>query len=57
MGCNFDNLNATSCRLSRTGFWIVHILGAIFLVLLGMRLAIKRMALPLIAYRLYKILR
>ena len=57
MRCNFDNLNDTPFRFSRTGFWIVHILGAVFLVLLGMRLAIRRMSLPLIAYRLYKILR
>ncbi|WP_371381476.1 hypothetical protein [Sporomusa aerivorans] len=57
MSLHCDNLDDTPFRFPRTGFWIIHILGGLFLVLLGMRLAMRRMSLPFIAYRLFKILR
>lgn len=58
MSCRHKNLvDDTTMEFPRTGFWIVHVLGAMFLVSLGMRLAVRRMPLPIIAYRLFKMLR
>ncbi len=58
MRCYHRNLiNNTTLKFPHTGFWIVHILGSIFLVGLGLRLAVRRAPLPIIAYRLIKMLR
>lgn len=58
MSCHHNNLiDDTTLEFPRTGFWIVHAIGAFFLVLLGMRLAVRRAPLPIIAYRLLKMLR
>ncbi|SDE18678.1 hypothetical protein [Sporomusa acidovorans] len=58
MSCQHNNLiDDTTLEFPRTGFWIVHVIGAFFLVLLGMRLAVRRAPLPIIAYRLLKMLR
>ncbi|WP_371361559.1 hypothetical protein SRRS_29320 [Sporomusa rhizae] len=58
MSCRHKNLvDDTTMEFPRAGFWIVHVLGAMFLVSLGMRLAVRRMPLPIIAYRLFKMLR
>ena len=58
MSCHHNNLiDDTTFEFPRTGFWIVHILGGLFLVLLGMRMAVRRAPIPIIAYRLFKLLR
>lgn len=58
MSCRHNNLiDDTTFEFPRTGFWIVHIMGSLFLVLLGMRLAVRRAPLPIIAYRILKMLR
>lgn len=58
MSCHHNNLiDDTTFEFPRTGFWIVHILGGLFLVLLGMRMAVRRAPIPIIAYRLFKMLR
>ncbi|CQR74190.1 hypothetical protein SOV_23170 [Sporomusa ovata DSM 2662] len=58
MKCDHRNLlKNTSLEFPRTGFWMVHVLGAMFLVLFGMRLAVRNASIPIIAYRLFKRLR
>ena len=58
MNCYHRNLfDDTTLEFPRTGFWLLHVLGGLFLVLIGMRLAIRRAPIPLIAYRLFKMLR
>ncbi|MBP2662443.1 MAG: hypothetical protein H6Q71_391 [Firmicutes bacterium] len=47
----------TTLEFPRIGFWLVHVLGGMFLVLIGMRMAVRRAPIPLIAYRLFKMLR
>lgn len=51
-----NNLN-TVLKFPRAAFWIIHILGPLFFVSLGLRLAIRKAPLPIIAYRLIKMLR
>lgn len=58
MSCHHNNIfDDTTFAFPRTGFWIMHILGALFFLLLGMRLAIRRATVPVVAYRLFKLLR
>lgn len=58
MSCHHHNIfDDTTFEFPRTGFWLVHIFGACFLLLLGMRLAVRRAPLPIIAYRLFRLLR
>lgn len=55
MNCNHRNLlKNTTLKFPRTGFWMMHVLGAMFLVLFGMRLAVRKASIPIIAYRLFK---
>ncbi|MDF2570776.1 MAG: hypothetical protein K0R55_2380 [Sporomusa sp.] len=58
MSCYRNNFfDDTTFSFPRTGFWIVHFFGSLFLILLGMRLAVRRAPLPIMAYRLFKLLR
>ena len=58
MSCHHNNLiDNTTFEFPRTGFWIVHILGGLFLITLGMKLAVRRAPIPLLAYRIFKMLR
>ncbi|WP_425057788.1 hypothetical protein SCACP_23280 [Sporomusa carbonis] len=50
-------LDGTTFEFPRTGFWIIHVFGGLFLMLLGMRTAVRRAPLPIVAYRLLKMLR
>jgi len=55
MSCHRNNMfDDTTFEFPRIGFWLIHVLGAFFLLLFGMRLAVRRMPLPIIAYRLLK---
>jgi lipid-A-disaccharide synthase-like uncharacterized protein len=56
MRCHEDKHN-TVLKFPRAAFWIVHIFGSLFLILFGLRLALKKAPLPIIAYRLIKMLR
>jgi len=56
MRYNQNNLS-TALKFPRTAFWIVHIFGSLFLVSLGLRLALRKAPIPIIAYRLIKMLR
>ncbi|MBP2635696.1 MAG: hypothetical protein H6Q72_1603 [Firmicutes bacterium] len=56
MRCYENNLNSV-LKFPRAAFWIVHILGSLFFVSLGLRLALRKAPLPIIAYRLIKMLR
>ncbi|MCM0759150.1 hypothetical protein M7775_11300 [Sporomusa sphaeroides DSM 2875] len=58
MLCHQNNLMGESTlAFPRTGFWIVHILGGLFLISLGMRLVVRKAPVPLLVYRLFKMLR
>lgn len=50
-------IDDTTFEFPRAGFWMVHGFGGLFLLLLGMRLAVRRAPIPIIAYRLFKMLR
>lgn len=56
MRCYEDDLNS-ALKFPRAAFWIVHIFGSLFLVLFGLRLALRKAPLPMLAYRLIKMLR
>jgi hypothetical protein len=43
------------CR--KRGFCLLHVVGAAAIFLMGMRFAVRRMSLPIMAYRLFKMLR
>lgn len=57
MRCYHGNLTDTTFKYPSSGFWIVHVLGSLLLIALGFRIAVKRIPLPIIAYRLIKSLR
>lgn len=58
MSCHHHNLiDDTTFEFPGTGFWIVHVLAGLFFISLGMRLAVRRAPIPIIAYRLFKMLR
>lgn len=58
MSCYRNNSTDISAfEFPRTGFWIVHILGGLFFISLGMRLAVRKAPIPLLVYRLFKMLR
>lgn len=42
--------------ISRTGFWLLHIIVGAGLFLLGMRFAMRRAPLSIMAYRLLRVL-
>ena len=53
-----NNLMADSTfAFPRTGFWIMHIVGGLFLISLGMKLVVRKAPVPLLVYRLFKMLR
>lgn len=47
-----------SCSLPHGGFWFIHILGSIFIFMLGARFAANRVpVIPLLAFRIFRMLR
>lgn len=55
MGYYNDNLvDDTVLEFPKIGFWILHVLGTILLLWLGMCFAVRRVPLAIIAYRLLK---
>ena len=58
MKCDHRNLlKDTMFEFPRPGFWMVHAFGGLLLLLFGMRLAVRRAPIPIIAYRLFNMLR
>ncbi len=58
MGYYNDNwVDDTILEFPKCGFWLVHILGFLLLFSLGMRFAIRRVPLAIVAYRFLKLLR
>ncbi|MDR7868169.1 MAG: hypothetical protein RIN56_15335 [Sporomusaceae bacterium] len=50
-------IDDTPLEFPRTGFWIVHLFGAVMLFILGMRFAVHRAPLSIMAYRFMRMLR
>lgn len=47
-----------ACSLPRGGFWLIHILGPLFIFMLGARFATRRVpVIPLLAFRIFRMLR
>ncbi|MDU2065876.1 MAG: hypothetical protein E6713_13710 [Sporomusaceae bacterium] len=58
MGYYNDNIvDDTIFEFPKSGFWLLHVVGSLFLVWLGMRFAMRRMPLAIIVYRLLRLLR
>lgn len=52
--CHHDNwLDDTTLEFPRMGFWVVHIMGAMFVFYLGMRFAMHRYP----VFKMFKFLR
>jgi len=52
MGNRNENfIDDTTFEFPRAGFWAVHAIGAAALFLAGMRFAVRRAPLPIVAYR------
>lgn len=55
MGCYHDNwVDDTTIEFPRTGFWIIHAIGAAAIFFMGMRFAVRRIPLPLMTYRMVR---
>ncbi|EGO65916.1 hypothetical protein [Acetonema longum] len=55
MGIENENIiDDTALEFPRAGFWAVHLIGGSLLFFLGMRYAVKRVPMPIIAYRLLR---
>lgn len=58
MGQYHENwIDDTPLEFPRTGFWIVHVIGVVMLFALGMRFAVHRAPLSIMAYRFMRMLR
>jgi hypothetical protein len=47
----------TTLEFPRTGFWLIHLIGAAAIFMLGMRFAVHRAPLSIMAYRFMRMLR
>jgi len=57
MGYHNENwIDDTTLEFPRTGFWFLHVIGAVAIFFLGMRYAAKRAPLSLMAYRFIRML-
>lgn len=57
MGQYHENwVDDTTLEFPRTGFWLLHVIGAVAIFFLGMRFAVRRAPLSLMAYRFMKML-
>lgn len=55
LGRQNDNwIDDTVLEFPRTWFWITHVIGALAIFILGMRFAIQRAPIPMVAYRLLR---
>lgn len=57
VGQYHDNIvDDTTLEFPRTGFWLIHILGGVLIFFMGMRFAVRRAPLSLMAYRFLRLL-
>jgi len=57
MKCRPKNMiDGTTFEFPGTGFWLVHVLGAMLIFIWGMRYAVRRAPFPIIGYRFLKML-
>lgn len=57
MGRYHENwIDNTTLEFPRTGFWFIHALGAVVIFFMGMRFAIRRAPISLMAYRFMRLL-
>jgi hypothetical protein len=54
---NENWIDDTPLEFPRTGFWLVHVIGAVMLFALGMRFAVRRAPLSIMAYRFMRMLK
>ncbi|SFM31395.1 hypothetical protein [Pelosinus propionicus] len=55
MGRRHKNcIDDTVLEFPRALFWIIHVIGPMFIFILGMRFAIQRAPVPMVAYRLLR---
>jgi len=55
LNCQKGNwLDDITLDCPRFGFWIIHVIGYVLLFSLALRFALRRVSLPLIAYRLLR---
>ncbi|WP_040683289.1 hypothetical protein [Thermosinus carboxydivorans] len=59
MGYHNNNwIDDTVWEFPRTGFWLIHILGAAFVFLAGMRFALRRAPIwPVLIFRLFRLMK
>jgi hypothetical protein len=50
-------IDDTMLEFPRTGFWLVHVIGAVMVFFLGMRFAMRRAPLSIMAYRFLRMLK
>jgi hypothetical protein len=50
-------IDDTPVEFPRPGFWLVHILGTALIFMLGMRFAVRRAPLSIMAYRVMRMLK
>lgn len=53
---NENWVDDTTLEFPRTGFWFLHVLGAVAIFFLGMRFAVRRAPLSLMAFRFLRML-
>lgn len=57
MGQYHENfIDDTTLEFPRTGFWFLHILGGALIFFMGMRFAVRRAPLSIMAYRFLRLL-
>lgn len=55
MGRRHENwIDDTALEFPRTCFWVIHVVGSLIIFILGMRFAIHRAPVPMVAYRLLR---
>lgn len=55
MGRRHKNwIDDTALEFPHTCFWVIHVLGSLIIFILGMRFAIHRAPVPMVAYRLLR---
>ncbi len=58
VGHHHDNwVDDTMLEFPRGGFWFIHVIGAVMVFFLGMRFAMRRAPLSIMAYRFLRMLR
>jgi hypothetical protein len=53
---NENWVDDTTLEFPRTGFWVVHAVGAMLFFFMGMRFAVRRAPMSLMAYRFLRML-